>query len=185
LTHISMHSLLKDFLFENPGEEDALAIKKSLMNGENSPDNITNALLALRATRKDARELGACIDGYPMTEGQVSYLRDTLKTEPSLVILLECSDNFVTDMAEYVDPISGNTYTLEQAKTSNDSVLYSRIRQMYEEELETLHSCIENWELTKRALIKAYEQKVVSIDLEKQPESHIVQKIEFMLRSML
>lgn len=184
LTHISLISLLNSYVAENPGEEDSLMIKRALSSGEYPADDIVNSLFAVRQMRMDAKELGTCIDGYPQTEEQVAFLRDTLRVEPALVILLECSDNYVLNKTEYVDNLTGKTLTLEEAKATQDPLLVSRINQLINESEEPLYASLEKWELTKRTLTKAFEQKVISFDVEKSSESQIIENIEFILRTM-
>lgn len=184
LTHISMNSLLNGYVAENPGEEESLAIKRALSSGELPEDQIMNALFSARASRKDAKELGMCVDGYPLTETQVAFLRETLGVEPSLVIMLECSDNFVISNAEYVDSLTGKSLTLEEAKTTQDPQLVKRIGQQVNENEEPLYASLEKWEMAKRTLSKAFEQKVVSFDIEKSSESQVIESIEFLLRTM-
>lgn len=179
-----MNSLLNGYVAENPGEEESLAIKRALSSGELPEDQIMNALFSARASRKDAKELGMCVDGYPLTETQVAFLRETLGVEPSLVIMLECSDNFVISNAEYVDSLTGKSLTFEEAKTTQDPQLVKRIGQQVNENEEPLYASLEKWEMAKRTLSKAFEQKVVSFDIEKSSESQVIESIEFLLRTM-
>lgn len=182
LTHISIQSLLANFIVENPGEEDAIEVRKKLASGLNPPDEITNALLATRLACKDAKDLGVAIVDYPRTEGQLAFLKNTLLIEPTIVIMLECSDNFIMTEQRFVDPVTGQHLTLQLAKTSGDLGLIHRISQLSEETKEFAVNSIEKWELTRRTLLKHFEQKTVSLWIEDKSEHQIIEQLSHILR---
>ena len=184
LTHISVQSLFNDYISENPGEEDALEIKKKLEVGQNPSDDITNALLAVRLATHDAKDLGICIDGYPENEAQINFLRSNLVIEPTFIFMLECSDNFVMKEQNLVDPISGKTLTIDQIKGSNDSALIYRMNQIISERKESLENIIDRWELTRRAIVKNFDDKAISIDVEHLSENQVIEKLNQILRKM-
>jgi adenylate kinase family enzyme len=182
LTHVSIQSILNNFVSENHGDEDAIEIRQKLLAGHSPSDEITNALVAARLARKDANDLGVIIDGYPSTEAQVQYLRQTLGIEPNVVFMLECSDNFVFSEQSFVDPVTGVTTTLEGARASGDHALLLRINQLAEEGREAMQNNIERWELCRRNLLKHFEHKAISVSLEGRTEHQILEHITQILR---
>ena len=170
ITHLSLQSLLIDYIAENPGDEDALEIKRKLMSGLSPPDSIVNALVGVRMSKKDVRDLGLCIDTYPNTEAQVDYMRSSLQIEPTFIFMLECSDNFIFKEQLLVDSLTGKSVTLEQARASNDPGLLNRISELARESKESLQNSIETWDLTRRTLFKHFENKVISINIENRRE---------------
>lgn len=182
LTHVSVQSLLADYLAENSGEEDAAEIRRRLAAGQQPPDDITSALLAARLSRKDAKELGMVLDGYPCNEHQVAYLRNSLALEPTTVFLLDCSDSFVFAEQRFVDPVSGRSLTLEAARASGDHALEHRISRAAEENREALQNHIERWELTRRTLVKHFEHQTVSVSIEDKSEQQIFEEMAHIMR---
>lgn len=182
LTHVSIQSLLNDFVSENHGDEDAIEIRQKLLAGLNPSDDITNALLAARLARKDAKDLGVIIDGYPSTEAQVQYLTQTLEIEPTVVFMLECSDSFVFSEQAFVDPVTGVTTTLEAARAGNDHSLLLRINQLAQEGREAMQNSIERWELSRRTLLKHFEHMAITVSLEGRTEHQIIEHITQILR---
>ena len=184
ITHLSLQSLLIDYIAENPGDEDALEIKRKLMSGLSPSDSIVNALVGVRMSKKDVRDLGLCIDTYPNTEAQVDYMRSSLQIEPTFIFMLECSDNFIFKEQLLVDSLTGKSVTLEQARASNDPGLLNRISELARESKESLQNSIETWDLTRRTLFKHFENKVISINIENISENQVIEKLNHTLRKM-
>ena len=125
-----MQSMLNDFVAQNPGSEEALAIKTCMQEGTRIRDDIFNSLFAMRVMKRDSTELGACIDGFPKSDGQIAYLRHTLKIEPTFIFMLECSERLLMDRQQILDLQTGKKYTLPQAKETGDYKLLSRVSQI-------------------------------------------------------
>ena len=152
-----------------------------MQEGTRIRDDIVNSLFALRVKKRDSTELGACIDGYPKSDSQIGYLRNTLRIEPTFVFVLECSERLLMDRQKILDLPTGKKYTLLQAKESGDYKLLSRLTQIANESKQALHNRIENWDMTKRSLLKTFESKVVTINIEGLDEAQIVDKVIFMI----
>ena len=184
LTHISMQCLLNDYMSNNPGGEDTIHMKKRFNSGMLVSDEIVNSLFALRVTRRDAKELGACIDGYPKTEGQMNYLKNTLKIDPTFVIVLECPEHLITERNRIVDTQTGQKYSLQMVRESDDFELKNRIQQVANESTQVMQKRIANWDNTRKLLHRFYDKKVVTINVEKMTEEETVEKIVFLLSKL-
>lgn len=181
-THVSIQSLLTDFIAENPGDEEAIEVRRKLVSGQNAPDEIANGLLAARLARKDAKDLGVVLVDFPQTDAQLQFMKTGLQVEPSVVFMLECSDSFVLAEHVYVDPLTGKSLTIDQAKASGDHGLLQRITQLARENSEALQKSIERWELTRRNLVKHFEHQTVSINIENRTEKQIIEQLTHILR---
>lgn len=177
-----MQAILNEFVADNAGTEHALEIKRSCEAGDQVRDELVNGLFALRFNRRDARELGTCLDGFPKTDSQAHYLRHALKAEVNFVFVLQLTDNLVHQRHHFVDPVSGQKFRLADAKASGDYGLLNRISQAAEESHELVQKRIDHWELTSRTLNKFYESKIHKIDVEKLTEDQIVEKIAFIMK---
>lgn len=179
-----MQSLINDYISDNPGGDDTIEIKQAINRGARVRDDIANSLFSLRINRKDAKELGACIEGYPKTEAQIQFMRNTLKIEPTFIFILECSDNYSFERYRVFDSITANHYSIQEVKNSGDVPLLGRIQQLANERKPVLSKRIEGWDITRRGLLKYYESKTMNINIEKYTESQVFEKITFILRTM-
>lgn len=184
LRHISMQCLLNDFIAENPGADETLDIKRCAAEGTRVRDELVNALFGVRMRKHDAKELGACIDGYPKTEGQVNFMKNSLRVEPNYVFVLECSEDKLTERNRIFDVKTSKKYNLEEAKQAGDYALAHRVSQALEDSSQAFKNRVENWELTKRDISKGFEGKIITLQIEQQTEEQIVERIEFIVRKM-
>jgi len=175
---------LNDFIVENPGADETMEIKRCLAEGTRVRDDLVNALFGLRIRKQDARELGACIDGFPKSEGQVNFMKNTLRMEPNYVFVLECSEESLTERNRVFDSKISKKYSLEEAKKTGDYALAHRVTQALEESSEAFKRRVESWEMTKRDISKGFEGKIVTLHIENQTEDQVVEKIEFMVRKI-
>ncbi len=177
-----MQAILNEFVAVNAGSEEAVEIKRTCEAGDQVRDELVNSLFALRFNRRDARELGTCLDGFPKTDLQAHYFRSVLKADLNFVFVLQLSDNLVFQRHHFVDPVSGKKFRLVDAKDSGDYGLLNRITQAAEDSHELLQKRIDHWELTSRTLNKYFESKVHKIDADRLTEDQIVEKISFIMK---
>lgn len=182
LCHVSVQALLTEFVAENAGSEQAIEIKRCCEAGDQVRDDLVNGLFALRFNRRDARELGTCLDGYPKTDAQAFFFRQTLKADVNFVFALQLADHLVFERHHFVDPVSGKKCRLADAKDSGDYGLLNRITQAAEDSHELLQKRIDHWELTSRSLNKYFEAKVHKIDAAQLTEDQIVERILFTVK---
>lgn len=185
MTHVNSQSLVADFVAENPGDEDAVELKRRMLAGQQVPDNLANALIAARLARKDANELGTVIDGFPATEGQLAYFSQTLNLTPAVVFMLECSDSHVLGQQQFVDPLTGVALTLDQAKATDDHALLHRISLQAQEIENAIQNNLEHWELTRRSLVKHFDTKTISVQIENKTENQILEHLAQILRKKI
>lgn len=185
LTHISMQSLLNDYVSDNAGSEEALDIKRNFESGGQTKDEIVNALFASRFVRKDAKNLGTCLDGFPKTESQANYFKNTLKAEPNFVFILHLNDQQIYQRNHILDPVTGKKYLLSEAQSSGDYGLLNRINNIARENEDVLQKRIDHWELAQRTLNKYYEQKIHKLDASKYSENQIVEMISHTIRKFM
>ena len=81
--------------------------------GENLPDHFVNRIVSERFEKKDYEALGLCLEGYPRTESQYSYLRKQLNVSPDIVLLIDYPDEVITTSYknQRVDPNTGRVYS--------------------------------------------------------------------------
>lgn len=182
LCHVSVQALLMEYVAENAGSDQAIEIKRCCEAGDQVRDELVNGLFAVRFNRRDARELGACIDGYPKSDAQAHFFRQTLKADASFVFALQLEDHCVFQRHHFVDPVSGKKYRLEDAKHSGDYGLLNRITQAAQDSHELLQKRIDHWELTSRTLNKYFEQKVHRLDAAQLTEDQLVERILFTVK---
>jgi adenylate kinase family enzyme len=179
-----MQCLLNDYIAENPGADETMEIKRCFADGTRVRDDLVNALFGVRIRRHDTRELGACIDGFPKTEGQVNFMKNTLRIEPNYVFVLECSEESLAERNRIFDVKTSKKYSIEEARQTGDYALTHRITQAIEDSAQAFKNRVDSWETTKRDIFKGFEGKIVTIHIEKQTEQQIVEKIEFIVRKM-
>lgn len=181
MVHVSVQCLLNDFVYENPGHEDTIQISNCFEEGKHVDDNLVNALFGKRINRVDARELGACIDGFPKNDAQIQFLKNKLKIEPTYIFLLESSETIIPEKSRIFDPLTGKKYLLSEAQQLGDYNLLNRITDLANEKHEVLQKRLDNWHLTRRVLEKHFGSKIIKIDTQKFTDEQVVEKISFYL----
>ncbi|KAK9102117.1 hypothetical protein Sjap_019371 [Stephania japonica] len=91
--------------------------------GQLVPDEIVNAMVTSRLSRKDAKEKGWLLDGYPRTSPQAESL-ERLNIRPDIYIVLEVPDEILIDrcVGRRLDPVTGKIYHIKNFPPETEEI---------------------------------------------------------------
>ena len=160
-------------------------IRNRQMAGELVEDEMINTLVGLRANKKDVKNLGCCIDGYPKTSAQIRFMKDVLNIEPSWIFILETSERAIlaNSRNKLFDPLTG-TKSEERIVIGSQLEIAHRLTEVPNETPEAIRKRLETWDDTKRLLMKAYPDQIISIDMQSLNIQQATEKISSLMKML-
>ena len=156
IIHVSILDLLKKEI--NNKNENSQIILESLNKGESVPDKFILKLLEERLFRSDAMINGWIVTGFPLTQGQITYIDNMNPAiKPSLLAVIDMDDKLIEEKAKKIrfDPLTGKFYKEGSKKfDALEENVKSRLTTRKEDEGDLLKSRIAAWKGVSEVLLQ-------------------------------
>lgn len=120
LVHISTGDMLRDHIHKK--DEIGLKVKAIIDKGELISDNMIEEIIHERLSKKDIKESGALIDGFPRTVEQAKDIFNTIKIDGLIETYLEDEVIVQRLSKRRVCPECGASYHLVSKKPKQENV---------------------------------------------------------------
>lgn len=140
MVHVSASNLIKEYMNNEKDPIKANGLMDILQQGNMIGDETINAIMKERLSKIDCQSMGFCLEGYPRTEGQNSFLKNVLKIKPDIIFILECPDDVISSRLKLYrqDPITGRMYSQTDIKQINQANLEHRLKDLDNESDEII-----------------------------------------------
>ena len=140
MVHISASNLIKEHLNNEKNPIEASRLKEVLQHANMIPDDFVNTAMKERLSKIDCRSMGFCLEGYPRTEAQNSFMKNVLRLKPDIIFVLDCPDHVIHSRLKLYrqDPITGRMYSQTEIKQINQANLEHRLKDLDNESEEII-----------------------------------------------
>ncbi|EEF38880.1 adenylate kinase, putative [Ricinus communis] len=162
LVHISTGDILRA---EVSAETDIGKKAKEFMNaGQLVPDEIVTAMVTSRLSRKDVKQKGWLLDGYPRSLSQAESLEE-LKIRPDIYIVLDVPDEILVErcVGRRLDPLTGKIYHITNFPPETEEIK-ARLITRPDDTQEKVNSRLDIYKKNAEAILSTYLNIMKKID---------------------
>ncbi|XP_078443355.1 adenylate kinase family protein isoform X1 [Wolffia australiana] len=162
LVHISTGDLLRAEVAS--GTEIGKKAKEYMENGFLVPDEVVIAMVVDRLSRKDVKEKGWLLDGFPRSQPQAESL-ERLKIRPDIFIVLDVPDEILINrcVGRRLDPVTGRIYHIENVLPETEEIK-ARLVTRADDSLEKVKSRLETYKRNANSVASTYKDVMVKIE---------------------
>ncbi|XP_068649414.1 adenylate kinase 5, chloroplastic [Aristolochia californica] len=168
IVHISTGDLLRAEVSSET--EIGKKAKEYMENGLLVPDEIVTEMVMARLSRKDAKEKGWLLDGYPRSFSQAQSLEER-NIRPDIFIVLDVPDEVLIDrcIGRRMDPATRKIYHIKNFPPETEEIK-GRLVTRPDDTLEKVKSRLETYKRNAEAVSSTYLNVLKKIDGNRQKE---------------